>query len=112
GGSQAGISGWGTLGSPILYFFVLTFSSDPGAFGILQRQLQLAGQRIHGRSGALPHTLALEPHVADPASPRRNHTANGAVIGAIRVLLIEAPHDIGCDTNKRTQRSGRFDAVF
>src|SRR5262249_22094347 len=82
------------------------------AFGILQRQLELARQRIDGRTRALPHALALEPHVPDPASPRGNHAADRTVVGAVGVLLVESSYDIGCDTNEGTQRSGRFDAVF
>src|SRR5215510_1581265 len=59
---------------------------DACAFGILQRQLELARQRIHGRSRPLPHALALEPHVPDSTAPGRYNAADGAVIGAVGVL--------------------------
>src|SRR5262245_49415627 len=57
---------------------------------ILQGQLELARKRIHGRSRAFPHALALESHVADSTAPGRDDAPDGAVVGAVGVLLIEA----------------------
>ena len=56
------------------------------AFGILQRQPQLLGQRLHRRP-RFPGTLRFEPQVTDASTPRRNHPANGAEIRAIGMLL-------------------------
>src|SRR6187200_1095508 len=48
GGSQAGISGWGTFGGSILYFFQpAIFTSDARTLRVLQRQLQFSGERIN-----------------------------------------------------------------
>src|SRR4030095_745967 len=67
GGSQAGISGWGTFGGSILYLFRTDSfrPSDPSALRIFQRQLQFPGQRIDRGPGLLPDALAFKPHVAD-----------------------------------------------
>ena len=70
------------------------------------------GQGIDRRSGLLPNALAFEPHIADAASPRRDHAADRPKIAAIGVLLIEPPHDIRRHANERSQRRRRLDAVF
>ena len=105
GGSQAGISGWGTLGSPILHFFVLTIfvrpfdllrsvrasASHPCAFRIFQGQFQLTSQRIHRGPRALPDAFTLEPDVANTAAPRRDYTADRTVIGTVRMAGAFSP---------------------
>src|SRR5262249_28339816 len=112
GGSQAGISGWDTSGSPILYFLYGRFSSDSGAFWIFQGQLEFASQRIDGCAGALPHALAFETHVADSAPPGRDYTPDCTEVGTVGVLLIQPPHDVRRDANEGAQSGGRFDAVL
>src|SRR5687768_10198843 len=77
-----------------------TRNPDPGTqsqelyarpFRILERQLQLARQRVHRRSRPLPRPFALEPQVADAAAPRRDHAADRPEVAPVGVLLIEAP---------------------
>src|SRR5262245_54699259 len=86
--------------------------SDRRALGILKGQSELLGQRIDGRPAALPRAIGFEAQIADPSAPRRDHTANGAEIRAIRVLLIEPACDVAGNTDERPQGSRRFDAVL
>src|SRR5688572_8060378 len=67
---------------------------DPGALGIFQCQLQLAGEGIHGRALPLPRTFTLGPQVTDPASPRRDHAADCPEVGAVGVVLVQTPDDV------------------
>src|SRR4029434_3552593 len=56
GGSQAGISGWGTFGGALLYFFrPRDFPSDARTLRVLQCQLQFSGERINRSPGLFPH---------------------------------------------------------
>ena len=40
------------------------------------------------------------------------HAADGAEVGAVGVLLIEPPDDVGRDADERAQRRRRLDAVL
>src|SRR5690349_13811535 len=85
---------------------------DSGTLRILQRQPQFLGERFHGRPAALPRAIGLEPEIADATPPRRDHAADGPVIGTLRMLLIEATDDVWRDTDKRAQRRGGADGVL
>jgi len=43
----------------------------------------------------LPGSIRLEPQIPDAASPRRDDPADGAVVAAIRMILIKSPDDVG-----------------
>ena len=44
--------------------------------------------------------------------PRGNHAADGPEIRTIGVFLVEASDDVGCDSNERSKRRCRSDAVL
>src|SRR5215218_6569050 len=44
---------------------------------ILQRQAQLSGEALDGCTCTLPGAIGLEPQVANPPAPGRNHAADG-----------------------------------
>src|SRR4029077_300105 len=87
-------------------------SLDGGSFRIHQRQPELLRQRIDRRARALPRAFGLEAEIADAAAPRRDDAADGAEVGSIGVLLIEAPDHLGRDADERPQRRRRADAVL
>jgi hypothetical protein len=76
----------------------------PSPFRVLQRQLQLLRKAFDGRPLPLPGAVGFEAKRADPAAPWRNHPANGAIVRAIGVLLIDPLNDIGSNPNERAQR--------
>ena len=67
---------------------------------------------IHRRPGTLPRALGLEPEIPDAAAPRRDDSPDGAEVGPVRVLLVEAPDDVGRDADERAQRRRALDAVL
>src|SRR5581483_9542012 len=83
-----------------------------GSLRVLQRQPQLLRQRIHRRPAPLPRAFGFEPQVADAAPPRRDDAADGAEVGAVGVLLVEAADDVRRDADERAQRRGAADAVL
>src|SRR4051812_21182486 len=87
-------------------------ASDRRPFRILQRQPQFLGERLAGRLRVLPGPLGLEPRVSDPAAPGRDDPPDRPEVGAIRMLLVEPPHDIRCDTDEGAERGRALDAVL
>src|SRR5262249_21128322 len=85
---------------------------DARTFRIFQRKLELTCQRLDRRAAAFPRAFGFEPQVAYSAAPRGDDTANRAIVTAIRVILIKAPHDIWRDPDERSQRGRRLDAVL
>src|SRR5687767_14511116 len=61
---------------------VATSSLDASALRILQGELQLFRQSIDGRPLSLPCAVGFEAERANATSPRRDHAANGAIVGA------------------------------
>src|SRR4030095_15668158 len=59
------------------------------ALGILQGEPQLLGQVVDRRPLSLPGAVGLEAQRTDTAAPRRNDPADGAVVGAIGVMLVD-----------------------
>src|SRR4030095_1097499 len=104
GGARLAFAGWGTFtGAPSCIILWPALNACP--FRIFECQFEFACQRIDRRPRALPHALALEPHVADATTPRRYDAADCPVVAAIGVFLVETPDDIGGDANERPQRS-------
>src|SRR5205085_11227089 len=91
---------------------ISSVTSHSRAFGVLQREPELLGQRVDGRPGALPCAVGLEPQVADAAAPRRDDAADRTEVRSIDVLLIEPPRDVRRDADERAQRRGAADAVL
>src|SRR5687768_17271541 len=79
---------------------------------VLQRELQLFGERDHRGSGPLPGPFGLEPQIADPTAPRRDDTADRAEICPVRVLLIEPPDHFRRDAHEGAKRGGGPDRVL
>src|SRR5690606_10730318 len=79
---------------------------------IFERELQFLGERLDRRAPALPLPFGLEPQVADAAAPGCDDAADGAKVGALGVLLIEATDDVGRHADERAQRGRRTDAVL
>src|SRR5437667_3199622 len=104
-GEPGRLPGWGAFGRPFRFL-------DPRAFRIFQRQLELTRQRLDGGTAALPRAFRLEPQIADAPAPRGEDAADGPVVAAIRVILIEPPDDIGRDADERAKRRRGLDAVF
>ena len=78
----------------------------------MQREPQFLGERVHGRSAALPGALGLEPKIADPAAPRGNDAPDGPEVAAVGVFLIQAADDVGRHANEGAQSRSRFDRVL
>src|SRR4029453_9031941 len=111
GGARLAFAGWGTFtGAPSCIILWPALNACP--FRIFERQFEFACQGIDCRPRALPHALALEPHVAYATAPRRHDAADCPVVAAIGVLLVETPDDIGSDANECAPRSRRLDAVL
>src|SRR5688572_17594169 len=89
-----------------------TVGSTSGAFRILQREAQLLGQVVDRGALPLPGAVGLEPQRADAAAPRRDHAADGAVVGTIGVVLIDLLDDVRRHAYERAQSGGRLDAVL
>src|SRR6476469_1740278 len=85
---------------------------DSGTLRILQREAEFLGERFHRRPAALPRPIGLEPEIADATTPRRDHAADGPVVGTLRMLLIEATDDVGRHADKRAKRRGGPDRVL
>src|SRR5688500_5194915 len=98
-----------SYGRPVLYSFS-ALNARP--FRVFECQLKLTRQRVDCRSGALPHTLALESYISDTTTPRRYHAANCPIIAPVRMLLVESSNDVGRHADKGTQRGRRLDAVL
>src|SRR5688572_10640973 len=67
----------------------------PRALGILQREPQFLSQSINRRALPLPRSVSFKPQGANAPAPGRDDATDGAVIGAIRVLLIDPLNDVG-----------------
>src|SRR3954465_13118362 len=78
----------------------------------MKRKLQLFRQRLDRRPSPLPRPFGLEAQIADAASPRSDHPADGAEVGAVGVLLIQPASDVWSDADERPQRGRRLDAVL
>src|SRR5918995_4778825 len=82
---------------------------DARAFRVLQREAQLLRETVHRRPLPLPRTFRLKPQCADAAAPRRDDASNGAAVGAVGVLLIDALDDVRRDANEGAQGGGGLD---
>src|SRR5262245_36214513 len=85
---------------------------DSRALRVLQGEAELLRERVDGGAAPLPRALGLEPEIADAAAPRRDDAADGAEVGAVGVLLIEAADHVGRDTDEGAQRRRAADRVL
>src|SRR4030095_12589644 len=56
--------------------------------------------------------FALEPHVSDTTTPRRDYAANCPIIAPVSVFLCETPHHAGRHAKESAQGRSRFDRVL
>ena len=91
GGSQAGIPGRGAFGRPILFFSVQgPFCYTPAPSGYSRASFSSRASDSTVVPLPLPGAIRLEPQIADAAAPRGDDAADGAEVGPVDVLLIEA----------------------
>src|SRR5436190_1807807 len=82
------------------------------SFRVLECQPEFLGQRLAGRLRVLPRPLRLEARIPDATAPRSDDAADGAEVGAVRMLLVQPANDVGGDTDEGAQRRCALDAVL